>query len=171
MCIRDSLGLNSQDHVGHRAANDRGIANRSDQLLQGQVLAHLGLELALRHALRGQHRLITRHRELAIFLQRRNLADHLAQLIVASAKMSLDGFEQQQTLVCLLYTSYSLTRADSSVLGATSMASVLRLFFSESAANSAHRTLALPSGAHVARPSGLGSRGNQPECSIVRCKG
>jgi len=67
---------------------------------------------------------------------------------------------------CVLAGRYSITRAARSVLGATSTASVFRLFFSESSENTAASTFWLPSWPKPANLSGERPRGNQPDCWI-----
>ncbi len=93
------FGLHAQHRLGHCSADNAGIADRTDQLLQGEILTQLCLELGLRDALSCQRRLITRHRKLAIFLQRRNLADDVPQLIITSAKSTFCRLKQQKALI------------------------------------------------------------------------
>ena len=50
-------------------------------------------------ALRAQRRFVARHRELAVLLQRRNLADDVAQHLVGRSQTPFLRFEQEHALI------------------------------------------------------------------------
>ena len=93
------LSLDAQQGLGLGVADDRPLADHAEQLLQREILAQLGFELLLRHALRTQHGLVARERELAILLERRDGGNNLGQRRISYLQVAFIGLDHEQALI------------------------------------------------------------------------